>query len=362
MKKRFFLAIVLLCLVIFSIYSENSHKYPDILISRIYLKNGYEQYEADNFKEALSLVSIALSFSNDSSDAIFIRAVSERNLKITNSTIADLTDAIIIDKWNFFDELTARVYLSKFLYLDGNIEEAYLNLLPFINELSVNSYFTELFIRISLSLGKVEQAKRSAADRIIVDPYDSYSQQILVLYNKDWIKKANEILHEGDPSNYFSKNVIQALIRTNGDNCILLRELYLNRWGNDRFYKISTICDSVDEASKLLTELYFYNIIVDYKELIWIYEILEYDPESIQVLSDKLYSLNFTIVYDSDNDGYNDTSAVYSEGNLLSFDFDSNHDGLYDYLVELVDVPVSLKVLKQDQVYFFHYKNYPDLS
>ena len=275
------------CLVIIAANSDNIQMYPDYLISEIYLRNGYEQYKDDNYKEALSLVNIALSFSNNSSDAVFIRAVSERNLKIANSTISNLMDAIIIDNWHYFNEITARIYLSKFMYLDGNVEEAYLNLLPFIKELSGNSYFTELFIRISLSLGKDEQAAMTAANRILVDPYDNYAQQILVLYDQEWIEKANEMLHNGDPSHYFSKTVVQTLISYGGANCRFLRELYLVRWGNDRFYKISTICDSIDKAVKLLPELYFNNIIIDYNELKWIYKILENDSESVRVLSAK---------------------------------------------------------------------------
>ncbi len=362
MNKRFFFIAIIICLLGNSVYSVNKLNSPDVPISEIYLKNSYEQYKADNYKEALSLINIALSFSNESSDALFIRTVAERMLEISNISISGLQDAIIIDNWHYFNELTARVYLSKFLFFNGNTEEAYLNLIPFVKELSDNSYFTELFIRIALSLGKVEQAKLSAANRIVVDPYDNYSQQILVLYEKEWVEKANAILQDGDPLNYFSKNVVQTLIRIGGDNCILLREFYLKRWGSDRFYKISSICDSIDKASGFLKELYVDDIILDYKELLWIYKIIENDAESIQALSVKLNSLNFTIVYDSDNDGYNDTSAVFSQGKLLSFDYDSNNDGQYNYLVKLSGIPVSLKIVHPDEISLFYYKNYPNLS
>ena len=362
MNKRFFFIAIIICLLGNSVYSVNKLNSPDVPIFEIYLKNSYEQYKADNYKEALSLINIALSFSNESSDAIFIRTVAERMLEISNISIPGLQNAIIIDNWHYFNELTARVYLSKFLFFNGNTEEAYLNLIPFVKELSDNSHFTELFIRIALSLGKVEQAKLSAANRIVVDPYDNYSQQILVLYEKEWVEKANAILQDGDPLNYFSKNVVQNLIRIRGDNCIFLREFYLKRWGSDRFYKISSICDSIDKASGFLKELYVDDIILDYKELLWIYKIIENDAESIKALSDKLNSLNFTIVYDSDNDGYNDTSAVFSQGKLLSFDYDSNNDGQYNYLVKLSGIPVSLKIVHPDKISLFYYKNYPNLS
>lgn len=359
MNKRFFLIFLTFCFLIFEIFSENNKVNPDKLITEIYLKNSFEQFEAGNYNEAFSLSDIALSFSENSSDALFIRAVSSRSLGLNIYPQDDLSTAIILDNWIFYNEITARVYLSKYMYLDGDVEEAYLNLLPFSNELAFNTDFTEIFIRMALNVGKVDKALRSAENLLHVNPFDNYSQLIMSMYDPSWLAGAVQILKEGDPSKYLSQDVYQNIIRR-GSDCDFLNELYLSRWGKDRFYIISNACKSVSLLPEILSELYPEDTIVNFNELTWVYSLFE-DKNSKKLFLDRLSSINLIIKYDSDGDGFNDIEAFYSRGHLYSFNFDSNHDDHYDYFVELNEKPLNLKVITENETYTFFYKNYPYL-
>lgn len=359
MNKIWIFIFVIPFFLVFSIYPENNTADLDKLITEIYLKNGFEQLKTGNFEEAFSLSDIALSFNENSSDAYFIRAVSSRNLNMDLNPIYDLSSAIISDNWNYYNEITARAKLSEYMYLNGNIEEAYLNLLPFSHNLSFSPEFTELFIRISLNLGKVDAAVISAENILEVDPEDSYSQLLMAKYSVPWLTRVESILIDGDPSNYVSKDVFQYIMKIKSD-CNNFNELYLNRWGEDRFYKINNTCKNIDLLPELLSELYPDNTVVNFDELLWIYSLFE-DESSKQLIVDRLSSIIITIQYDSDSDGFIDTEALYRKGNLVSFKFDSNHDDNFDYFVELNGTPFKLKVITKNATNSFIYRNYPYL-
>ncbi|MCK5153204.1 MAG: hypothetical protein KAQ93_02505 [Spirochaetales bacterium] len=359
MNKISIFIVTIFFLLVFVIFADNSKAGPDKLITEIYLKNGFEQFETGNYEEAFSLSEIALSFSKNSSDALFIRAVTGRSLGFDIYPKDDLARAIILDNWKYYNEITARVYLSKYMYLDGDVEGAYLNLLPFSNELAFNTEYTELFIRMSLNLGKVDEALNSALSLLMVDPYDNYSQLIMSMYDPLWLAEAESILIDGDPSKYLSQDVFKHIIK-NGSDCVFLNSLYLSRWGEDRFYIISNACKKTNLLPEILIKLYPDNSIVTFSELKWIYSSFE-DENSKKLILDRLSSIDLTIKYDSDADGFIDTEAYYNNGQLFSFNFDSNHDDFYDYFVELNEKPVKLKVVTKTSIYSYNYKNYPFL-
>ena len=357
MNKVFIL--IFSCLLVFSIHSESKKADLDELITDIYVKNSFEQFGQGNYEEAFSLANIALSFSEYNSDAYFIRAVSTRNLSLDMNPRNDLIKSIISDNWNYYNEIIARSKLSEFMYLDGDIEDAYLNLLPFSSHLSFSSEYTELFIRISINIGNLDAAIISAENILKVDSKDSYSQLFMATYNPAWLTKAEHILTDGDPSNYISKDVVQFVIKNNLD-CDSYIEFYKNRWGEDRFYKISTACKNIDLLPKILSELYPDNTVVDFKELTWLYSLFD-NVNSKKLILNKLNSIIITIQYDSDSDGFIDTEALYNNGKFISFKFDSNHDNSFEYFVDLDEKPVRLKILTKNRLYSFTYKNYPYL-
>lgn len=357
-KKIIFIFIIFSFFVAF-LYSGSDKADPDELITNIYLKNGFEQFKTANFEKAQSLSNIALSFSENSSDALYMRSLSSRNLGLIGFHKEDLRAAIIFNNWTYFNELSARVILSEIMYLDGDIEDAYLNLQPFSNNLAFSSKFSELFIRISLSVGKVEEALKIAENLLQVDPYDNYSQLIMAMYSSDWLIKAEEIILDGDPANYFSKEVIQLLIESRSD-CQYLNELYLERWGEDRFYKISYACQRTNSLPEILNELYPDNTRVNFSELTRIYKLFD-NENSKKIILDWLGSISLTVIYDSDGDGFTDTEAFYNKGQLYAFNYDSNHDNNYDYFIELDDLPLKLKVITKTGTESYFYKDYPYL-
>lgn len=350
---------MILCVFSFSPLSAETSIDPDNLLAVIYLKHAVQQFDADKFEEAFSLADISLTFADTSSDALLVRGVSGRKSGIENSSITDLSIAIIRDNWVYYSETTARVYLSEYMYLAGDSESAYINLLPFSNDLANNSYFTEIFIRIALSLGKIGEAVRSAENLLRVDPYDTYSQLIMSLYDSEWLLRAEQIILEGDPAEYFSKEVIQSISKRSSE-CDYLIDFYKNRWGEDRFFKISNISYKKDQLKELLIELYPENTVVNHKELTWLYGLIE-DESSRNLIYEQLGDIDFTIIYDNDNDGFIDTRAFFSRGKLKAFRFDNDQDNLYDHFVEIKDQPVSLIIKDKEGTLSFSYESYPNL-
>ncbi len=359
MTQKFFLFIVIFSSFSFSVSAISTDQNPDTLLAGIYLEHAARQFSSDNFVEAFSLADISLTFLNSSSDALFIRGVSSRKSEVKDSSIVDLSAAIISDNWKYYNETTARVFLSEYMYLAGDIESAYINLLPFSNDLANSSFSTEIFIRMSLSLGKVEEALKAAENLLRVDTSDNYSQLIMALYNPEWRLRAKQILIDGDPANSFSKDVVQIIIK-NSTDCYFLMNLYRNRWGEDRFYKISNICKRNDTLRELLDELYPENSVINHKELTRVYSLVE-DDSSRLLINEKLGSINLTIIYDINNDGFNDTEAIFNMGNLVYFSFDSDQDNNYDHFVELDGLPVSLKIKNREGISSFFYESYPNL-
>ena len=205
MTKNYFLLISVFLSFLFSPLSALTDQNPDVLIGEIYLNHAVNQFALDNFIEAFSLADISLMFLDKNSDALFVRGVSSRSLELKDTSIVDLSDAIIIDNWKYYNETTARVFLSQYIYLAGDIESAYINLLPFRDNIANSSFSTEIFIRMALSLGKVDEALEAADDLLGVDPTDDYSQLIMALYDPDWLLRAEQNLKEEDNAGYFSK-------------------------------------------------------------------------------------------------------------------------------------------------------------
>lgn len=359
MNKKSLFIILYFIFLVFVVFSENSNAGPNELVAEIYIKKGFEQYEAGNYEVAFSLSDIALSFSGNSSDAFYIRSKTGRFLGLDLNPKEDLTTAIILDNWKYNNELAARYSLSKYMYFDGDVEGAYLNLLPFKNVLADNSEYTELFIRMSLSLDKIDMALKCAENFLDVDPYDSYSQLIMTMYDPLWLEKVENILSIGDPTKYLSKEVFQYIIK-NGTDCVFLNNLYLERWGEDRFYIISNACNSITLLPGILVELYPDDTTVMFSELLWLYNMFE-DEKSKKLILTRLGAINLKIMYDSDADGFIDTEAYYNSGKLYSFNSDRNHDGIYDYFVQLDENPIKLIVKTIFGVDSYVYKNYPFL-
>lgn len=359
MTGRKFLLIVFFCFISISVLSAVTDQDPDSLLAGIYLKHAVAEFDSEHFIEAFSLADISLMFIDTSSDAFLVRGISSRKSGIKDSSIADLSIAIIRDNWEYYNETTARVYLSEYMYLAGDVESAYINLLPFSNDLANDSFFTEIFIRMALSLGKTNEAVQAAENLLRVDPYDNYAQLIMALYDAEWRLRAEKILIEGDPANYFSKDVVQTVIESSAE-CNFLIDLYKNRWGEDRFYKISNICNRKDKLEKVLDELYPENSVVNHKELTWIYNLVE-DENSKLLIKERLGSIKLTIIYDIDNDGFNDTEAFFDMGNLVTFNFDSDQDNNYDHFIVLDEFSVNLKIKDKKETFFFSYESYPDL-
>jgi len=359
MTGRKFLLIVFFCFISISVLSAVTDQDPDSLLAGIYLKHAVAEFDSEHFIEAFSLADISLMFIDTSSDAFLVRGISSRKSGIKDSSIADLSIAIIRDNWEYYNETTARVYLSEYMYLAGDVESAYINLLPFSNDLANDSFFTEIFIRMALSLGKTNEAVQAAENLLRVDPYDNYAQLIMALYDAEWRLRAEKILIEGDPANYFSKDVVQTVIESSAE-CNFLIDLYKNRWGEDRFYKISNICNRKDKLEKVLDELYPENSVVNHKELTWIYNLVE-DENSKLLIKERLGSIKLTIIYDIDNDGFNDTEAFFDMVNLVTFNFDSDQDNNYDHFIVLDEFSVNLKIKDKKETFFFSYESYPDL-
>jgi len=359
MNKKFVFMFVFISFFVLDLYTAENKNSLDELITEIYLENGYNQLEAGNYKEALNLADIALSFSEDSSDSLYIRSAASRNLGLVYNQKKDLSDAIIFNNWKYYKEINARADLSEYMYMEGYIEDAYLNLQPFINQITYSSKISELYIRIALSVKKVNEALLVAGNFLKVDPYDNYSQLIMAMYDPVWLGQAEKILLDGDPSKFVSKGVYQYIIRK-GSDCEFLNELYISLWGKDRFFLISNLCKNNYNLSEILQKLYPDNSIVNFIELTWLYSLFE-DNNSKQIILNWLSSIHLTIEYDSDYDGFNDTEAFYEKGKLYYFKFDSNHDKNYDYMVEIDENPVSLIVESRNGRDKYTYKNYPYL-
>lgn len=350
---------VIFFLFSFSALSALTDDNPDTLLADIYLEHAARQFASGNFAEAFSLANISLMFHVTGSDALFIRGVSSRKTEVSDSSIADLSAAIIADNWKVYSEVEARVYSSEYMYRAGDTESAYINLLPFSNNLANSSFFTEIFIRMALTLGKTDEALEVADNLLRVDPSDNYSQLIMALYSHEWRLWAEQMLIEGDPANYFSKDVVKVIIE-NSNDCFFLMDLYRKRWGEDRFYKITNICNNNDSLIKILDELYPENSIIDQNELIRVYSLVKDESDRL-LINRKLLSIKLTVIYDSDNDGFNDTEAVYNMGKLVSFRFDSDQDDKYDHFITLEGLPVSLKIINRKRILSFFYDAYPNL-
>ncbi len=357
MNKRFFLLIAIFYLFSFSVLSALTDKNPDALLADIYFGHAVDQFGAGNFEEAYFLADISLMFLDTGSDAFFVRGVSSRMSGVKDSSVSDLSTAIITDNWKYYNEMTARTYLSKYMYLAGDVESAYINLLPFSNDLANSSLSTEIFIRMALGLGKVDEALKAAENLLETVPSDMYAQLILAIYDPEWRLRAEKILISGDLSNYFTKDVVQLIIR-NSSECGFLIDYYKDRWGEDRFYRISNICNRTESLKKLLKELYPENSVVDHKELIGVHDLLS-DENSKQLFSEQLGSIKLTINYDIDNNGFYDTEAVYNMGNLISFSFNSNKDT--NYTVEWNEPSVRLEIKEKGKTTTYFYKSYPNL-
>ncbi len=362
MNKRNFLVIIFLLffsILLFSGSDGLANKSPDKLIADIYIKNSVEQFKKGNYADSFSLSDIALSFNPESSDAKLIHAVSGRKSGVSNNPIEELADSIILDKWGFYNETSARFYLSEYMYWNGDIDKAYLNLVPFRRNLLKNSKFADFFIRISIGVGKKDVAIRTAEDLLEIDPHDNYAQLILAMYSPSWLEKSVKILSQGDPSNLISKKVVQFLIKSSSD-CAYYRNYYLNKWGGDRFYNISNLCSQKDKLIDNLILLYPDNSLIDYNELLWVYSLFDNIKDKQTVIS-RFNSIEMTVQYDTNSDGFYDTKALFKKGRIVSFSFDGNNDNQEDYFVNLDILPVSVKVITAKQAITYYYNKYPNL-
>jgi len=362
MNKRIFLEIIFLIFFSIALFSGSpgtSSNSTDLLIADIYIKHSVEQFEKDNYAGAYSLSDIALSFNSESSDAKLIHAVCGIKSGLSNNPIGELSESIIVDNWCFYSEISARFYLSEYMYWNGNIDKAFLNLAPFKKELLSDPIFAEFFIRTSLGVGRIDVAVKTAEDLLKIHPFNSYAQLILARYSPAWLEKSVEIILQGDPSNFVSKKVVQFLIK-NSTDCSYLRKFYLTKWGVDRFYNISNLCNDKDKLSENLILLYSNNIQVEYNELLWIYRLFVTEKDKQTVIS-RINSIDITVEYDNNNDGYNDTKALYKKGRIVSFSFDSNNDAIEDYIVDVDILPISLKVNTLKQSALYYYNKYPNI-
>ena len=362
MGKRTVLKIIFLIFFSIALFSESigtSNTSTDLLIADIYIKHSVEQFEKDNYADAYSLSDIALSFNSESSDAKLIHAVSGIKSGLSNNPIGELSESIIADNWFFYSEISARFYLSEYMYWNGNIDKAFLNLAPFKKKLLIDPIFAEFFIRASLGVGRTDVATKTAEDLLEIYPFDNYAQLILAKYSPAWLKKSIKIIQQGDPLNIVSKQVVQFLIK-NSTDCSYLRKFYMNKWGDDRFYNISNLCNNKDKLFENLVLLYPDNILVEYNELSWIYRLFDTEKEKQTVIT-RINSIDITVGYDSNNDGFNDTEALYKKGKIVSFSFDSNNDDLKDYIVDVDILPVSLKVNTSKQSVLYYYNKYPNI-
>jgi len=362
MNKKIFLVIIFFIffsMVLFSGSVGTAHNSPDKLIADIYIKHSIEQFEKDNYTDAYSLSDIALSFNSESSDAKLIHAISGKNSGLSDNPIGELSDSIILDNWGFYNETSARFYLSKYMYWKGDIDKAYLNLVPFKKNLLINPIFSEFFIRISLGVGRTDAAVKTAEALLEIDPFDNYAQLTLARYSPSWLEKSVKAIMQGDPSNLISKQVVQYLIRNSSD-CTYLRNYYLNKWGVDRFYNISNLCNHKDKLIDNLILLYPESSIVNYNELLWLNSLFDSEKNK-QIVILRLNAINMTVEYDTDNDGFYDTEALFNNGKIVTFSIDENNDNHKDYIVDVDILPVRLKQIKAKQVISYNYNKYPNL-
>jgi hypothetical protein len=359
MILKSFAIITLFCIFSLNVHSLEYFNSPDDLITSIYLKNAFMEFESENYMGALKLADIALSFSENSSDALFLSARARKNLGISEDVQIDIKNAIIWNNWVYYDEITARVFLSELLYLNGYVQDAYLNLILIRNKLVSDSFFTELFIRISLNLGKIDEAVSIASEHLVINSNDKYSQFILARYDQNWLLDAQTQIENGDPAHYFNKLVFQELFYT-GFNCEILRNLYLERFGDDRFSKISSLCISPDNLDELLIALYPDNSRIEHNELLWLLSIFN-DGEIKNKILNKMNSISLEIEYDIDSNGFIDTTAQFVNGKLMTLSFDGNHDGVNDYFAEINELPVMIVIEAGSEKITLKYKYYPNL-
>ncbi len=356
-RKFLFLILFLYSLSFSQLYAVQD---IDSLLADIYVEHAYNQFESGNYNEAFELSDIALAFSGLSSDGLFIHAVSGRETGRVSDSLRDLSLSIVADSWTKYDETTARVYISLYQFMSGEVESAYINLEPFKTELSRSSFFSEVFIKIALRLQKVDEAVRAAGNRLKVDPYDVYAQLTMAIYNSEWLVNTSRNILEGDPASFYSRELIQSIIRrsTGIDN---LLNFYKERWGEDQFYTIAGLADSDSNVIDSVSSVFPDNSSVAYEDLLWGYNLLNTEEQKTSVMS-YLTSITIRILYDVNSDSTDDTEAIYTGGTLSDFRFDSNQDGSYDVLVNFnTGKPQKLVLNNLNHTYTFIYRDYPYL-
>ncbi len=332
----------------------------DTLLADVYIEHAYRQFETGNYKEAFELSKVSLSFSGTVSDALFIHAVSGREIGEGSSSQNDLYLSIVSDSWKYYDETTARVYLSMYRYVAGEIESAYINLEPFKFYLSRSSFYSEVFIKIALSLQKIEDAVIIAGKRLEVDPFDEYSQLTMAMFNSDWLMAASKNILEGDPAGFYSRKLVQSIIRRSTGNNMLL-DYYRNRWGADNFYNIAILSDTKGNIESSLSLLFPDNSSVLYEDLLWGFSLLMQEGRKKSVLN-YLNSITVEIRYDVNSDSIKDTKAIFHQGVLTDFRFDSNQDGSYDFVVDFTaGKPQKIVLDNGERSIFLYYRDYPNL-
>ncbi len=310
-------------------FGESAEELQNKLISDLYMKSALEEYNNGSFSSSLKLTDISISFNSDVSDAYYLKAKILLEEKKYSSSKREIEQALLNHNWKYFNDFEGRLLLAEIQFQLGDAGSAYLILIPYKNIIISRADAAEIYIRIAVVLGKIDDALKVAR----LFPDKSFAQKILVMNDFQWRNEALRRIRRGDLSNLYAKEVLQELIMQKTDfSCSFLMKYYSKRWGEDRFYLLNSLCFEKTDLKKTLDSFFKKDSIISRKEIWRIKTIL--DRRSI-IYNTKSYFSNksFVITDDMNNDGITDSITEIVSGAVKSVKFDFNQDGNAEYKV-----------------------------
>lgn len=357
-------ALLLLFLVPIFTYAKSPAELQNGLLSDLYFRNAVKEYNNGNYEISWKLTSIALSFSSSSSDLFYLKSLQEYKKGQYYTAVKSVEDALLRNNWTYYENIEGQIFFARIQYQLNQAGAAYRNLLPYRNFILSQADTAELYTKIALALGKVTEAVTIATKF----PRESFAQIILAKYDNQWRQQALATIKNNPDTrvNLYTKAAVQTLInviiKSNKiEQVPFYLDYYENRWGQDRFSTINSLCRDTSDPMKLLNALFAPGATVRRKEILRIQKIL--DSKNIQYTIPRFFqNKSFTITDDTNNDGINDMVTIIESGKLRKVTIDTDQDGIPDYVIGIKNGTVKSIEINAAKNVVAEFLQYPYLS
>jgi len=339
-------------------FPENLETRQDKELAGVYFDNALSALREGNSTDSLGLLNLSILFNRDSSDSRYLKALILSDMGKYRVSQKELKIAFRLDSWDHYNSFDGRkLYAENFLH-QGYFKSAYETLVPYSDIIGKDPAAAKVFVFSAAASGYINQAVQTAQ----LFPSKEFSQKILARYDAGWRNMAIGKIVQGDPALYYTKEAVQEVI-------VLSPEVYLpgmlsyyhSRWGNDRFYQISTLIINDSNLEKRIELIFAEEMSIDRADILRIKEIL--DKKGIVYDAKKFLRDKKVIINEDDNkDGRIDGRTILDSGVITETASDSNQDLIDDYKITSPGGKIKRVVIRsEDKKIEAVYNPYPYL-